>query len=110
MQASKMTDEELQVVMSWGATAQDFRDNSPIYTKHIRPGIEKAVSKAQANGSWRPGSTHDIGAVALCSAYNSGLAAGHGLIENILARMIADGEEAKREIAIREKKKNAVQK
>jgi hypothetical protein len=37
------------------------------------------------------------------------MAAGNDLIEVILGRMIADGEEAKKEIAIREKK-NAVQK
>ncbi|MCK9598180.1 MAG: hypothetical protein M0R06_04005 [Sphaerochaeta sp.] len=109
MQASKMTDDELRIAMSWGAEAREFRDNNPLYVKHIKPGIEKAVSKALRNGSWRPGSTHEVGAVALCSAYNSGMAAGNDLIEVILGRMIADGEEAKKEIAIREKK-NAVQK
>lgn len=110
MQASKMTDDELRIAVSWGAEAKEFRENSPLYNKHIRPGIDKAVAKALKNGAWRPGSTHEVGAVALCSAYNSGLAAGNDLIEVILGRMISDGEEAKKEIAIREKKKNAVQK
>lgn len=108
MKPSIMSEQELSAKVSLGASVADFMRSNHIYREVILPGIKRAKDEASEDGDWQPGKVTDTDTIAIYNAFNSGRKSEQGFVVSLLERVVADGQEAAKELERRAK--NAVKK